>query len=116
MIEVLLKTTPVLSNKHLIGDRLCSTTFHDGTRDGTTARMLDEIRMRDGLPLRTIVLPCTRWVYQLTIYTQEERGLIFPRMSKGPQDDGVGVNTKWMPERVALLPTLKQTRSTAVSA
>lgn len=72
--------------------------------------------MRDGLPLRTILLPCTRWVYHLTIYAQEERGLIFPIMSKEFQDDGVGVNTKWTPERVALLPTLKQTSSTAVSA
>src|SRR6266581_3228382 len=54
---------------------------------------------------------CTRWVEPPDTYAQEEKGLIFPIMTKGLQDNGVGVNAQWIPEGVVLLPTLKQTSS-----
>ena len=65
------------------------------------------------MPLRTIVLPypAVHDGWNHLTYAQEEKGLIFPIMTKGLQDNGVGVNAQWIPEGVVLLPTLKQTSS-----
>jgi len=54
----------------------------------------------DGYALRTIVLPypAVHDGWNHLTYAQEEKGLIFPIMTKGLQDNGVGVNAKWIPE------------------